>query len=130
MFRNLSEWGGDFIAKFLDTIPCGPLLLFSSMLDSRVVIGRCQRFLFGNFRRHSTASAPPMDVFVSANRSKFYRTLGFFCLAQGTGWIGFAAYIYTKHTERVNWQALKSEFIESYQRFADFFDSTKSITLP
>ncbi|KAL5109380.1 hypothetical protein TcWFU_008842 [Taenia crassiceps] len=59
-----------------------------------------------------------VDVYVSADRTRFYKSLGLFCLAQGSAWIVFSQYLHLKREQPVSWDILKEDVCEFTRRLA------------
>ncbi|CDS35626.1 expressed conserved protein [Echinococcus multilocularis] len=90
---------------------------------SRLVVRQGYRFphLLNTLRAFSTASTAPecLDVYVSADRAKFYKSLGVFCLAQGFVWLIFGQYLRLKCGQPVTWEVMKGDVCELSRRLAD-----------
>ncbi|VDM31137.1 unnamed protein product [Hydatigera taeniaeformis] len=69
--------------------------------------------LLNTFRTFSTKSSPVcVDVYVSADRTKFYRSLGLFCLAQGSVWLALGQYLLLMRDKPVTWEVAKRDACE------------------
>ncbi|VDO01237.1 unnamed protein product [Rodentolepis nana] len=78
----------------------------------RLVLGRRNplSYLLNGFRPVSTNTEPgTIDLFVAANRKKFYRTLGIFCLLQGAAWFAFGQYLFSRRKEKLTWEMMKAD---------------------
>lgn len=97
---------------------------FSSMLY-RLLFGRGNRFLclFTGLRRASSTEAEAVDVYVAANRTRFYRTLGIFTLVQGVAWSAFGTYLFSKRNEKLTWQMMRRDIYEFNRLIADRLES-------
>lgn len=109
------------------------------MFGSRVAVGLYRRpilHLFHNLHRLPTTSEPSTHVYVSANRTRFYRTLGIFCFVQGSAWLYFGKYLLSKRPDELTWEVVKRDIYEFNQSLANRLESwtpdvvTKAILRP
>ncbi len=49
------------------------------------------------------------DIYIAANRLKFYKSIGLFCLLQGTAWSAFTVYLLSKSLDTMNWDCMKAD---------------------
>ncbi|KAM7535953.1 hypothetical protein Aperf_G00000090051 [Anoplocephala perfoliata] len=98
--------------------------LFSPMFY-RLLIGRNIRFLHlsASLRRAFSTEAETVDIYVAANRAKFYRTLGIFTLVQGVAWFAFAKYLFSRRNEKLTWKMIKNDFYKFNHLIADRLES-------
>ncbi|KAL5970893.1 hypothetical protein TSMEX_001369 [Taenia solium] len=93
---------------------------------SRLVVRRGCRFphQLNMLRNFSINSAPEcVVVYVSADRGKFYKSLGLFCLAQGSVWLIFGQYLLLKCDQPVTWDLMKGDVCEFTRRLATRLES-------
>ncbi|KAM3180064.1 hypothetical protein ACTXT7_017033 [Hymenolepis weldensis] len=76
----------------------------------RFLVGRGNRlsYLLNSFRRVSI-NTEAVDIYVAANRVRFYRTLGIFCIIQGTAWFGLGQYLFRKRNEKMTLAMMKAD---------------------
>lgn len=78
----------------------------------RFLVGRGNRlsYLLNGFRRVSINTEPEaVDIYVAANRIRFYRSLGIFCIIQGTAWFGLGWYLFRKRNEKMTLAMMKAD---------------------
>nr|CDS35184.2 negative elongation factor e [Hymenolepis microstoma]CUU98236.1 negative elongation factor e [Hymenolepis microstoma] len=67
-------------------------------------------YLLSGFRPVSTnTESGAVDLYVGANRTKFYRTLGIFCLIQGAVWFAFGQYLFRRRKEKLTLEMMKAD---------------------
>lgn len=81
----------------------------------RIFIGRCSNRLstvIRSFRRRFSSKpevGETVDIYVAADRGRFYKALGTFCFIQGAVWFGFGRYLFSKRGEAITLSSMKAD---------------------
>ncbi|VDD79642.1 unnamed protein product [Mesocestoides corti] len=94
--------------------------ILSMLCRLRPALLSCQSVVV---RRVLGVSSASIDIYVGANRSRFYRTLGLFCLFQGSAWSLFGGYLFSKSAEPITWDSIKADVNSFNSRLASRLES-------